>query len=74
MEKSAIEKVNKIKELDIKIAIDDLGTGYSSLSYIENLPVDIIKIDISFIKRMLNRAKSSCNCSNNNRPCEKIEY
>jgi len=57
MEKSAIEKVNKIKELDIKIAIDDFGTGYSSLSYIENLPVDIIKIDISFIKRMLNEPR-----------------
>lgn len=58
MEKNAVEIINKIKELDIKIAIDDFGTGYSSLSYIENLPVDIVKIDISFIRRMLDEPRA----------------
>ena len=38
------------KQTGYKIAIDDFGTGYSSLSYISNLPVDVLKIDISFIQ------------------------
>jgi diguanylate cyclase (GGDEF)-like protein/PAS domain S-box-containing protein len=58
LEREALEIIKKIKELDIKIAIDDFGTGYSSLSYIENLPIDIIKIDYSFIKRMLDEPKA----------------
>jgi diguanylate cyclase (GGDEF)-like protein/PAS domain S-box-containing protein len=58
LEKDALEIIKKIKELDINIAIDDFGTGYSSLSYIENLPVDIIKIDYSFIKRMIDEPKA----------------
>uniref|UniRef100_A0A7C4JQ25 EAL domain-containing protein n=1 Tax=Thermodesulfobacterium geofontis TaxID=1295609 RepID=A0A7C4JQ25_9BACT len=58
LEKDALEIIKKIKDLDIKIAIDDFGTGYSSLSYLENLPVDIIKIDYGFIKRMLDEPKA----------------
>jgi len=38
------------KAMGYKIAIDDFGTGYSSLSYISNLPIDILKIDISFVR------------------------
>ena len=48
----AIEKMLILKELGIKFSIDDFGTGYSSLTYLKKLPIDIIKIDQSFIRNM----------------------
>lgn len=42
-------QLNKLREMGIKIALDDYGTGYSSLAYLKNLPIDIIKIDKSFV-------------------------
>ncbi|NJL90952.1 MAG: EAL domain-containing protein [Coleofasciculaceae cyanobacterium SM2_1_6] len=44
-----LETLHQIKELGIKIYIDDFGTGYSSLSRLYELPVDVMKIDKSFI-------------------------
>ena len=41
----------KIKESGFKISIDDFGTGYSSLSMLQNMPIDVIKIDKSFINQ-----------------------
>jgi len=44
-----LEKLEQLKAMGFTIYIDDFGTGYSSLSYLRQLPVDILKIDISFI-------------------------
>lgn len=46
---AAVSSIKKIKDFGIKISLDDFGTGYSSLNYLKRLPIDIIKIDKSFI-------------------------
>ena len=51
--KRAVEKLQRLREIGVRISIDDFGTGYSSLSYFKKIPADELKIDKSFVMRML---------------------
>jgi diguanylate cyclase (GGDEF)-like protein len=56
---SALETLTRLKQLDVKLFVDDYGTGYSSLSYLQKLPIDAIKIDQSFVAPMASSRDSA---------------
>ncbi len=49
-----IPLIHRLKDFGVQIVIDDFGTGYSSMSYLQQLPIDTLKVDQSFISRIKN--------------------
>lgn len=56
---ATVSRLRKLKEIGVMVAIDDFGTGYSSLAYLRQFPVDVLKIDRSFIAEMDGRADAA---------------
>lgn len=47
------ERLDELREIGVKISLDDFGTGFSSLSYLKGLPIDTLKIDKTFVDTLL---------------------
>ncbi len=58
-ERESVRKLNEIKSIGISISVDDFGTGYSSLAKIKDYPIDVLKVDKSFVDNLPDDPKSA---------------
>ena len=56
---NASATLNKLKAMGVKIALDDFGIGYSSLNYLQSLPIDMVKIDRSFVSNITQNSSNA---------------
>ncbi|MFW5740074.1 MAG: putative bifunctional diguanylate cyclase/phosphodiesterase, partial [Myxococcota bacterium] len=56
---TAIATLLRLKDMGINVVIDDFGTGYSSLAYLQQLPIDLLKVDRSFVNNAVSDADSA---------------
>ena len=57
---ATLEKLRALKALGCNLAIDDFGTGYSSLGYLQQFPIDVLKIDASFVDAVGIEERTRC--------------
>ncbi len=55
-------QLKKLKDSGVKIALDDFGTGFSSLTHLKNLPIDVLKLDVSLINQIDEKNKNQALC------------
>ena len=60
--RTSVRILTQLRNLGVTIALDDFGTGYSSLSYLQNLPIDALKIDRTFLLEAESRPREPRSC------------
>ena len=58
-DREVVEQLDELREYGVKISLDDFGTGDAAISYLKDLPIDVLKIDRSYIKGLLSSGKDA---------------